>query len=497
LIEDLRLRPQTQPARLCHMDGTKIAPLEGQPMTPAPDAVAAPRVDAPDALRADLLRRYECIRAFSELLCAPLVPEDYVVQSMPDVSPTKWHLAHTSWFFETFLLAPHSPDYQPFNPHFAYLFNSYYLTVGDRHCRQNRGQLSRPTVSEVYDYRKHVDACMRRFLREISHAKLAELRAMIELGLHHEQQHQELMLTDIKHVFWVNPLRPAYRAREHVPAPQPPPMRWARFDGGMHGIGHAGDSFAFDNESPRHRVFLDPFEIGSRLVTNGEYLAFIKDGGYRTATLWLSEGFATAQQEQWQAPQYWIQQDGQWWHHTLSGLRPVDPHEPVCHVSFFEADAFARWAGARLPSEEQWEVTSQSVPLEGSFVESGRLHPGSITDPTALSSQAPARDLGSCASVTPDSRCLDSPDMTVTGTSLRQMFGETWQWTRSAYGGYPGYHPAAGALGEYNGKFMCNQFVLRGGSCATSRTHIRRTYRNFFAPAVRWQFTGIRLSRDL
>jgi ergothioneine biosynthesis protein EgtB len=419
--------------------------------------------DAADFETAYWIDRYRAVREQSESLCSPLVPEDYVVQSMPDVSPTKWHLAHTSWFFETFLLAPHARGYEPFDPHFAYLFNSYYVTVGDRHCRQNRGLLSRPTVAEVYSYRRHVDEAMVRFLSGLKGSSLTELRPVIEIGLHHEQQHQELMLTDIKHVFWVNPMRPAHRMQPTTPATPLAPMRWISFPEGIHWVGHEGTSFAFDNESPRHRTFLESFQLASRLVTNGEYQRFIEDGGYSKPELWLSLGWATVQQEQWQAPLYWIKQDGKWLNHTLSGLRQVDDHEPVCHVSYFEADAYARWAGARLPSEFEWEVASQSVPQEGNFVESGRCHPAPIaTDCDGLS----------------------------------QMFGDVWQWTRSAYLPYPGYQAPIGALGEYNGKFMCNQFVLRGGSCATPRTHIRPTYRNFFPPDARWQFQGFRLARD-
>jgi ergothioneine biosynthesis protein EgtB len=420
--------------------------------------------EAADERAANYLNRYHAVRSQTERVCAPLVPEDYVVQSMPDVSPTKWHLAHASWFFETFLLGPHAPGYQPFNPHFAYLFNSYYVTVGNRHCRQNRGLLSRPTVAEVYAYRQHVDRAMERYIQSAPASQLAELASVLEIGLHHEQQHQELMLTDIKHVFWVNPMRPAYHPEPAAPGGAVPPMRWVKFDEGTHRVGHDGSGFAFDNESPRHRVFLEPFQLGSRLVTNGEYKRFIEDGGYRRADLWLSMGWANVQQEGWAAPLYWIEQDGQWLNHTLFGLRPVNDDEPVCHVSYFEADAYARWAGARLPSEFEWEVASQSAPIEGNFVESGRHHPTPLSDDRE---------------------------------GLRQMFGDVWEWTRSAYLAYPGYQPTAGALGEYNGKFMCNQFVLRGGSCATPGSHIRRTYRNFFPPDARWQFQGFRLARDL
>ncbi len=437
--------------------------------------------------RKKLAQRYIDVRALTERLCAPLVAEDYVVQSMPDVSPTKWHLAHTSWFFETFILSPHAKKYRVFNEHFAYLFNSYYVTVGDRHCRQNRGQLSRPTVKEVYDYRKHVDEHMLAWLDALDERTAQEMLPLIEIGLHHEQQHQELMLTDIKHVFWVNPMRPVYQPRAPRESSALLPMRWIDYPGGVHWIGHDGNGFAFDNESPRHQQFVQPFQLASRLVTNGEYRAFMDDKGYERADLWLSMGIATVQQEEWRAPLYWIQQDGQWLNHTLSGLRPVEDDEPVTHLSYFDADAFARWAGARLPSEAEWEVASQSVPMKGNFVESEIYHP------------APSRDWEGEAPAEPSSRdqhkrlggSLALPEQPL------QMFGDVWEWTRSAYLPYPGYQPPAGALGEYNGKFMCNQFVLRGGSCATSRSHIRRTYRNFFPPDARWQFMGLRLARDV
>jgi ergothioneine biosynthesis protein EgtB len=429
------------------------------------------RSDSPDIpnccgdTQADLSAAYLTVRRDTERLCEPLVAEDCVVQSMPDVSPTKWHLAHTTWFFETFLLQPHARGYRPFDPHFGYLFNSYYITVGDRHCRQNRGLLSRPTVAQVYEYRRYVDAAMLQFLAGLSAPERQSLRPVIEIGLHHEQQHQELMVTDIKHVFWVNPMRPAYRPRTGPARADPAvPMRWVNFEGGIHHVGHDGRDFAFDNEGPRHRVLIEPFRLASRPVTHGEFKAFIEDGGYSRGDLWLSLGWAAAQTEQWQAPLYWVRQDNQWWHHTLSGLRPVEDADPVCHVSFFEADAYARWAGARLASEEEWEVASESAKMEGNFVDVGNFH------------TVPARS--------------DS-------AGLSQMFGDVWEWTRSAYLPYPGYCPPAGALGEYNGKFMCNQFVLRGGSCATPRSHIRRTYRNFFPPDARWQFMGFRLARDV
>ena len=406
-----------------------------------------------------LLEQYKLVRSASERLCEPLAVEDYVIQSMPDASPAKWHLAHTTWFFETFVLKPATAGYKSFDERFGYLFNSYYLAAGERHCRPRRGLLSRPTVREVYDYRHAIDQQM---IRLLDRDPPADVAGVIELGLHHEQQHQELLLTDIKHAFWVNPLRPVYQKSSPQPTPPPAPMRWVSFAGGLDRIGHGGDSFAYDNESPRHQVLLQGFDLGSRLVSSGEYRAFIDDGGYRRGELWLSEGWSTVRNQQWTAPLYWEQRDGQWWNMTLGGMRPVEDSEPVCHLSYFEADAFARWAGARLPREAEWEVAAAGLAIEGSFVEAGQFHP------------APCHD----------------------NQNLAQMFGELWQWTASPYVGYPGYKPPPGAIGEYNGKFMCNQWVLRGGSCATPRSHIRRTYRNFFPADARWQFTGLRLARD-
>lgn len=419
---------------------------------------------------ANLLHRYRQVRTLTRSLCDGLEHEDMVVQSMPDVSPTKWHLAHTSWFFETFVLTPHLDGYTPFDPAYAFLFNSYYVQAGERHCRTQRGLLSRPTVSDVLRYRAHVDERMERLLGSPM-AQEPDVYGLVELGLNHEQQHQELLLTDIKHVFSVNPLRPAYRAG----SPQPSAAhiatqtaaqtaaRWMAFEEGVHWIGHGGEGFAFDNEGPRHRVFLEAFALGSRLVTNAEYRAFMADGGYRRAELWLSLGWATVQAQQWSRPFYWEHADGEDRCFTLAGLQALEPDEPVTHLSYFEADAYARWAGARLPSEAEWEVAARQAPAQGNFVESGALHP----------SAAPA------------------------GEGLQQMFGDVWEWTRSPYDAYPGFAPAAGAVGEYNGKFMCNQFVLRGGSCATAQSHIRPTYRNFFPPEATWQFTGLRLARDI
>ncbi len=410
------------------------------------------------------MERYQEIRRFSEHLCEPLVTEDYVVQSMPDVSPTKWHLAHVSWFFETFLLFPAIPGYQSLHPQYAYLFNSYYNTLGERHCRPHRGLISRPTVVETYQYRKYVDEQVLALLTTLDEQRLLEFAPIITLGFHHEQQHQELMLTDLKHVLSCNPLYPVYRERPALNASSVAPLEWVSFPEGVYWIGHEGEGFAFDNEGPRHREFLQPFQLASRLITNGEYLEFIEDGGYQNPLLWLSEGWSTVRAQEWQAPLYWEKRDGHWWTMTLSGMREVDKAEPVCHVSYYEADAYARWADARLPTEAEWEVAAQDVPIAGNFVENGLYHP------------------------TP---------LNITSGKLVQMYGDVWEWTQSSYSPYPGFRPGPGAIGEYNGKFMCNQYVLRGGSCATSRSHMRATYRNFFPANAQWQFMGIRLAREV
>jgi ergothioneine biosynthesis protein EgtB len=418
---------------------------------------------APQSART-LAALYREVRRATEALCEPLEIEDYVLQSMPDASPVKWHLAHTAWFFETFVLAPHRPGYRPLHPQFAVLFNSYYNAVGPRWPRPQRGLLSRPTVAEVYGYRAHVDEQMTALFESASADLPRHIADAIVLGLNHEQQHQELLLTDLKHALAANPLRPAYREI----APQggkPPALAWQTFPAGVVWVGHDGEGFAFDNESPRHRVFLDGFRLASRPATNGEFLAFMADGGYERPELWLSDGWAARQAHDWAAPLYWERDGNGWTSMTLAGPRPVDPDEPVCHVSYYEADAFARWAGARLPTEAEWETAAATVPVAGHFVEAGRYHP------------AAAAAAG------------DGP--------IYQLYGDVWQWTASPYVAYPGYAPPPGALGEYNGKFMCNQMVLRGASCATPRGHARRSYRNFFPPEARWQFTGIRLARDL
>ena len=413
-----------------------------------------------------LRERYQEVRRFTEYLCKPLMTEDYVIQSMPDVSPTKWHLAHVSWFFETFLLKPAIPDYCSLHPQYAYLFNSYYNSLGERHCRPKRGLISRPTVEETYAYRRYVDEHVLSLLEGIDEQQLASLTPIFILGLHHEQQHQELMLTDIKHVLSCNPLAPVYVASEASSASPVPPVEWIGFPEGLHWIGHEGEGFAFDNEGPSHREFVPAFQLASRLITNGEYLEFIEDGGYRNPLHWLSEGWSTVRAEEWQAPLYWEKRDGQWWMMTLSGMREVNGAEPVCHISYFEADAFARWTGNRLPTEAEWEVAARTVPIAGNFVGSGLYHPA------PLAASAPRG-------------------------KLAQMYGDVWEWTQSSYASYPGFRPNPGAVGEYNGKFMCNQYVLRGGSCATSLAHIRATYRNFFPANAQWQFMGMRLAKDL
>jgi ergothioneine biosynthesis protein EgtB len=419
------------------------------------------RPSTPPLPASDLALRYAAVRGATERLAAPLSPEDCALQSMPDASPVKWHLAHTTWFFETFVLAPHVRRYEPFDGHFRVLFNSYYNAVGDRHPRPQRGLISRPDLARVRDYRAYVDDAMRELVARPLSAAVAGL---IELGLHHEQQHQELILTDLKHLLAQNPQKPAYLPRWPLKAVKPRPLAWLRHDGGLETFGHAGDAFAFDNEGPPHRAYVAPFELASRPVTHGEFAAFIEDGGYRRPELWLSLGWDMAQAHRWRTPLYWSAQDGGYATFTLHGMADIDPHTPVTHVSYFEADAYARWAGARLPTEYEWELAARGVTIAGNFVENGALHP------------------------------LPCDDRTPPGVAA-QLYGDVWEWTSSAYAPYPGYRPAAGAIGEYNGKFMCGQYVLRGGSCATPTGHVRPTYRNFFPPDARWQFSGIRLAR--
>ena len=445
-----------------------------------------------------LAQRFADVRTVSVSLCAPLATEDYVVQSMPDASPAKWHLAHTTWFFEQFVLRPHLAGYRAFDEQFGYLFNSYYETVGPRHQRPERGMLTRPTVDEVQSYRQHVDAHVDRLLR--TRGADQEIEGLIELGLQHEQQHQELIVMDLKHLLSCNPLRPAYRPHpgplpragegedcphpgplpragegENRPHPGPHPnplppagegaggkraqLTFHAFPEGIYEIGHAGEAFSFDNETPRHRVYLQPFELAHRPATNAEFGEFIRTGGYQRPELWMSDGWATVQAQEWAHPIYWSESlDSEF---TLGGERALEPDAPVCHVSWYEADAFARWADARLPTEAEWEVVASRQPIRGNFLDDGLFHPGAASD-----------DHG-----------------------LTQLFGDVWEWTASPYSPYPGFRPLKGALGEYNGKFMVNQFVLRGGSCATPFSHIRATYRNCFYPHMRWQFGGIRLAK--
>ncbi len=409
-----------------------------------------------------LAKRFRAVRGATESLCRPLETEDYVVQSMPDASPTRWHLAHTSWFFETLVLKPAFPDYEPLDERFDYLFNSYYNTIGAQFPRPQRGMLTRPTVAEVHEYRAHVD---RHVLQLLEGSEVADVPvSVVDVGLHHEQQHQELIVTDLKHLLSMNPIHPVYRESVRS-AGRVASFVWHAFPEGLVHVGYDGQGFAYDNERPRHRTFVERFELASRPVTCGEYLAFMHDGGYHRPEWWLSAGFTTASEEGWTAPLYWVLRDGRWMIYTLGGLEEIDESEPVCHVSYYEADAYARWAGVRLPTEAEWETAAAAVPVRGHFVEDRRFHP------------APAPASGDASHPV-------------------QLFGDVWEWTRSPYTAYPGFRPPDGALGEYNAKFMSGQMVLRGGSCATPRSHIRPTYRNFFQPEARWQFSGIRLARD-
>ncbi len=405
---------------------------------------------------------YRAVRERSLALAAPLSAEDCCVQSMPDASPAKWHLGHTAWFFETFVLQACEPDFRPFDTAFQVLFNSYYHSVGARHPRPQRGLLTRPGLAQVLAYRADVD----RRMQSVLESGLAEaLLETITLGLHHEQQHQELLLTDIKHLLWCSPLNPAYTSSPE-PVQAAPALVWHAFAAGIADIGHQGSGFCYDNELPRHRVFLEPYELASRLVTNGEYADFIAAGGYREPVWWLSEGWDWRTGHGLEQPRYWEQSaEGGWQEFTLGGLCALDPHAPVTHITYYEADAFARWRGARLPTEAEWENAAAAQPVQGAFTDAGRLHPGSSA----------AEE----------------------GGSMAQLWGEVWQWTSSTYGPYPGFQTGPGAIGEYNGKFMVNQYVLRGGSCATPAGHVRASYRNFFPTTAFWQFSGIRLARSV
>jgi ergothioneine biosynthesis protein EgtB len=435
-------------------------------ITKTPQAKRVSGTESAAFLKTELLRRYLVVRGFSKKICETLEPEDCVIQTMPEASPTKWHLAHTSWFFEVFVLKQFSPDYHSLHPQYGFLFNSYYNAVGPFYSRPHRGLLSRPTVKEVFHYRSDIDLLVSELIESADEQLLAKLEPIVTLGLHHEQQHQELMLTDIKSVFWHNPLRPAFRKRDSIQTSPVPAIEWLKFEEGLHWVGHEGPAFSYDNEGPRHRVFVPAFSLASRLITNADLLAFIEDRGYERPELWLSLGWNAVKERGWDSPLYWEKRDGKWFTMTLAGMTELIPEEPVCHVSFFEADAYARWSGSRLPTEEEWETASSGLPLKGNFVESELYHVAPLASPASAGKPS-------------------------------QMFGDVWEWTRSSYSPYPGYSTAPGALGEYNGKFMCNQYVLRGGSCATSQSHIRRTYRNFFPPDARWQFMGIRLAKDL
>lgn len=409
-----------------------------------------------------LTKRYDEVRAHTERLAAPLSPEDQTVQSMPDVSPTKWHRAHVTWFFETFVLADHEPGFAPYQDKYWFLFNSYYEAVGPRYSRPDRGLISRPGVPEVGDYRTHVDSRMRDLFSTLDGGALDKLTSTIELGFHHEQQHQELLLMDIKHVLSVNPLQPVYAGRPSERS-EPDPLGWVDVEGGLVEIGFEGDAFSFDNELPRHQVWLESYRLADRLVTNGEWLEFMADGGYQRPEFWLSDGWARIKGEGWRAPFYWTELDGVWFEHALHGTWPVNPGLPVSHVSFYEAEAYASWAGKRLPSEAEWEhaVVMDAAEVGGNLADTETYHPRAAGLATGR---------------------------------LRQAFGDCWEWTSSAYHAYPGFHPPEGAIGEYNGKFMSGQMVLRGGCALTPPGHARASYRNFFPPGARWALSGVRLA---
>ena len=410
----------------------------------------------------NLLRHFKDVRAFSNYLVEPLETEDFVIQASEFASPTKWHLAHTSWFFETFVLEKFEDGFESLHPQYAYFFNSYYLQTGVPFTRAKRGVLSRPTVKEVFEYRQYVNEQLELFIESASDGVWEEAAKVVEIGINHEQQHQELILTDLKYMLGQNPLLPVYRELKKEAAPKAESINWISFEEQITEIGNVGDEFTYDNEHPQHRTLVQDFKLSDRLITNGEYLEFMNEGGYSESKLWLDEGWSAVNNNEWKAPLYWFKRDGKWMQFTLSGAREIDHNEPVTHVSYYEADAFARWKGVRLPTEQEWERACGDLEIEGNFVEKGSFHPAGVES---------------------------SPQQ------LKQMYGDAWEWTMSAYAPYPNYKPLPGALGEYNGKFMANQYVLRGGSCATSQTHIRKTYRNFFHADARWQFSGIRLAK--
>ena len=408
--------------------------------------------------RDTLLDNYRKVRRDTELICTKLDIDDYQIQSIAETSPPKWHIAHVTWFFEEFVLSYFNPDYKPFDSRFSFLFNSYYETVGRMQPRPKRGMLSRPTVEEVYRYRHYVNEHMLSLAVDINENLWNEFSSRVILGLNHEQQHQELLLMDIKHNFAVNPLKPAYNPQLISKTSEHTAMKWIDQSGGVTEIGHHSEAFAYDNEKPRHQVLLHDHQLASRLVTNEEYLAFMDDEGYSRPELWLADGWSLINREGWRHPLYWESIDGEWWLFTLGGMRKLESHEPVCHVSYYEADAYARWSGKRLPTEEEIETILTEVDVEGNLLNHNVLHP-------------------------------------LSGNG--QWYGDVWEWTSSAYGPYPGFQPLDGSMGEYNGKFMCNQMVLRGGCCITPQHHMRATYRNFFYPHDRWSFAGLRLAGDL
>lgn len=410
----------------------------------------------------NISEKYTRVRTFTHHIVEPLETEDFVIQAMENTSPTKWHLAHTSWFFETFVLEKYQPDFKSLHPQYAYFFNSYYLQTGVPFSRANRGLLSRPTVKEVFEYRDYVNEQMQAFIQNCDDELWSEASKVVEIGLNHEQQHQELILTDVKYLLAQNPLLPVYRERDIIGKGITEALKWISFEEGLVEIGNKGNEFTYDNELPVHRTFVQYYELADRLITNEEYLEFMNDGGYQKSELWLDEGWSKVSSEEWNAPLYWFKRNDEWFNFTFSGARPINPNEPVTHVSYYEADAFARWKGCRLPTEQEWEHACGDQDIKGNFVDGNNFHPVAISE---------------------------------SKEGLKQMYGDTWEWTQSSYNAYPGYEPLPGALGEYNGKFMANQYVLRGGSCATSQSHIRKTYRNFFHADARWQFSGIRLAR--